>query len=354
MTAIPRLPSDITPAWLTATLHSAGVACDPVTRVDAERVGALVGITSVVLRVRPTYGGSSGPASLIAKLALPDSEVRERIRGMYEREICFYRELAHGLGALVPKCYLADQDGDGWFILLLEDLSYAREGDDDGGCGVDDIRCALAAAARLHADWWERPGLEDVPWLSLVGRVDLIRRNFAPALERFLTRFGRDVSSPLERVLDQLGQALASGRLDLPGPRTLIHGDLSAKNVFFVDAGATTRVVMFDWQLTAHAHAARDVARLINVSPPPDAWTRNAAGLLHFYREELAEAGVGGIPFESFLDSYRRESLRLMVAPVIVGGGIADPGPERVAIARRFLERAPVILESFDPGHYLA
>lgn len=97
MATIPRLPSDITPRWLTEKLNAAGVVCDPVTRLDTERIGALVGITSMVLRLRPTYaGGLPGPVPLIARLPLPDAEVWERIRALdiYDREIRFYRELA--------------------------------------------------------------------------------------------------------------------------------------------------------------------------------------------------------------------------------------------------------------------
>ena len=87
---------------------------------------------------------------------------------LYGREVRFYHDVAPRSAAWTPTVYHADIDGDD-FVLLLEDLSAHRLGDQVEGCSLEESRAGHGVArqaprvvlgrrrrpgARLHADVW--------------------------------------------------------------------------------------------------------------------------------------------------------------------------------------------------------
>src|SRR5207247_1558631 len=102
----------------------------------------------------PVYADGDGPASVVAKLAAADDTSRATgvQLGAYEREIRFYRELAPRIGGPLAGCLLSMYDpAEGWFTLVLEDVSPALQGDQIAGCSVDGASRALRGLAELHA-----------------------------------------------------------------------------------------------------------------------------------------------------------------------------------------------------------
>ena len=76
----------------------------------------------------------------------------------YEREVRFYKEIAPTVGIRTPRCYHADWDRDsGLFVLLLEDLAPAQQGDQIDGCTLEQAALALDELAKLHAPRWADP-----------------------------------------------------------------------------------------------------------------------------------------------------------------------------------------------------
>ena len=153
---------------LTAALHASG-ALDPsarVTAVDERAVGT--GQMGDCLRLALTYDRAvDAPASVVAKL--PSSNETSRATGMamrtYEVEVRFYQQLAADLPVRSPRCHHAEIDlGSGDFVLLLEDLAPAEQGDQVAGCTVEEARLVLAEAARLHAPRWGDGTLDRLDW----------------------------------------------------------------------------------------------------------------------------------------------------------------------------------------------
>jgi hypothetical protein len=352
---IPHAAGDLTPGWLTTVLRAAGVL-DAGRVVDVARtaIGADSGLTSEVVRLRPAYTGAEpgAPASLVAKLASADPEVRlrqHRVGGNPAREAAFYRELAATVPVRTPRClHAAVDEEDGWYALLLEDLGAARAGDDAGGCSTEDAAAALRAAARLHAAFWESPRLEGLNWLRRpAARRAEAGEGLRPVFARFVERLGAELSPSFVDLLGRIGEGMERGALRPTGPRTLVHGDFSPKNLFFLDGPAGPEPVVFDWALAAAASAARDLASLV-LGLSPEQVRSEADGLLQMYHADLGAAGVRDYPFPRLRDDYHRALLERALGAVGLAGGVSEPGPARMATARRMLERAQIALEGFD------
>src|SRR5947209_8757286 len=105
----------------------------------------------------------AGPSSLVAKLPSGDENSRAAAAAVraYEIEVNFYRHLQSGLQMRTPRCYYASLDLDtNDFVLLLEDISAGRQGDQLAGCTADRAAVAVAELPGLHAPHWGDPALE--------------------------------------------------------------------------------------------------------------------------------------------------------------------------------------------------
>ena len=145
---IPAARTDITDEWMSQAL---GV---DVAIVEEQRVGT--GQVGMCVRYR-LEGSEDAPARVVAKL--PSDDDVSRATGMamrnYEREVRFYNEIAPTVGIRTPRCYHADWDqASGLFVLLLEDLAPAQQGDQIEGCTLEEAALALDELAKLHAPRW--------------------------------------------------------------------------------------------------------------------------------------------------------------------------------------------------------
>ncbi|MEO7371122.1 MAG: hypothetical protein ABIZ69_09675, partial [Ilumatobacteraceae bacterium] len=127
-------PEGLTGSWLSSVLD-----CD-VSVAGSSRIGdGLVGM-NIRLEIR---GDGSLPSSLIAKLPSPDPASRTTGIALrnYEREVCFYEQVAPTVDIRVARCYHAEwhpETGD--FVLLMEDLAPAVPGDQVTGCDAVQAR----------------------------------------------------------------------------------------------------------------------------------------------------------------------------------------------------------------------
>ena len=70
----------------------------------------------------------------------------------YEVEVGFYNDVASTVDVRTPRCHLAAIDLETHdFVLLLDDLAPARQGDQLAGCDVDLAERVLDQAAAFHA-----------------------------------------------------------------------------------------------------------------------------------------------------------------------------------------------------------
>ncbi len=154
-------PEQITSHWLSSVFDA------DVELTDSARVGD--GLVGMNLRLSLGSRDPEVPPTVIAKLPSPDPTSRATGIALrnYEREVKFYAEIAPTVAIRVPRCFHGDwtaEDGD--FVLLLEDLAPAQQGDQIAGCDDDIARRSVLELARLHGPRWADPKLADYEFLS--------------------------------------------------------------------------------------------------------------------------------------------------------------------------------------------
>jgi len=381
--SIPERLDDLTPAWLTAALRESGelAATGEVTAVEREILGEGAGFLGDIARLTLSYAGGEGPPTVVAKLPKLANRAMGELLGAYERESCFYDELAADLPLSTPKMYYGDFDRDVaserqefalkladrtprflsgrvtqlglWvsgrkkrrYILLLEDIGDAVPGDQLTGISPERCATVLASIARMHAMFWNSPAVENRFWLIPLS-IDARIRNglFKDSQPVFQERFAHLIDDGFARALAWAREHGEEGarRLDREAPVTLAHCDLRLDNVAFRDGEA----LVFDWQLVRRGPAAYDVAYFLS-GACPDLTHEDEAELLRGYLGELENLGVHGYSLEALEQDYHLGLLTAM--QTLTATDIMDMGEGRgLQLMEAWYERLGARVKDID------
>lgn len=344
---IPTDPGALTPSWLTATLRAHGHAAD-VDSVTVTPVGSgqMAGSYRLLLRYRDE---PRLPETMVAKLAIGSEDHRRFGAGAFRNEVRFYRDLAATLRAPVPGCYAAVVSESGSeFVLLLDDLAPAVQGDQIGGCTAEQARAVAVAAAGLHGPRWCDDTLLRVPGLSLptVEDRDLMESVLAPMADAFVERFD-DRLTDLERAAVAWLVASAGEWLIAPVRHfALLHGDLRVDNVMFAPDGTVT---LLDWQTITPGQPLRDIAFLLATSLTIEDRRAHERAIVADYHRELTVHGVTGYSAQQCWADYVSS---LIHAPLIVvfGCGAAAPTARGDQMFHTMLTRSAAAIDDLVPG----
>ena len=322
-------PEGVTPAWLTEALRASGAL--PEGRV-AGFTAATVGTGQVGHNVRFALEleGAPGaaPRSVVGKFASRDPVSRATgvAQGNYLREVRFYQELARTVDIRTPRCFFADIDpASSRFVLLMEDLAPACQGDQIRGCTVEDAALALRELAALHAPRYADPALARLDWLQRrtpegAMLVEALYRSVWPG---FLQRFGHALDADAVALMERLGSSLAAWMLSPSGPLTITHGDYRLDNMLFGTAEGGYPLAVVDWQTPSLGFALADASYFLGAGLLPETRRANERDLLREYHRELSARGVRDLSFERCFEDYRRFSfsgvVMAVVASMIVG-----------------------------------
>ncbi len=323
--------ADLTPAWCSAALGTR------VTHVDVEPVGT--GQVADTFRLRLGYDDPSGrPPTLVAKVpaAAETSRIAARLTRTYEVEASFYRDLAPGLPVRAPACHHAAHDPDGdSYVVLLEDVAPAEQGDQMRGCTVDEIAAAVDEMALLHAPRWGDESLLAIDWLHRAqgdwaeNTMALIGMAIPTFRDRYRDRLDADANGLIDRFLP-----LVAARLrDRPAPLTIVHGDFRADNLLF----GGDRVVVVDWQTVATGPGPADLSYLLGASLTTEDRRRHEDELVDRYVERLGEQGVT-VERSAVWQGYRRHAVGGVIMAIVASFLVerTDRGDEMfVTMARR-------------------
>ncbi len=108
--------------------------------------------------------------------------------GLYEREVCFYRDIAPRLHGPVAPCYHAAFDAaSGIFDVLLGDATPAVVGDEIRGATTAQAHIAVTELARLQGPLLGDATLADAAWLNRDAPINqaLIAALFAGFVDRY-------------------------------------------------------------------------------------------------------------------------------------------------------------------------
>lgn len=299
-------PQAITSSWLQDRLYAAGID-GVLSSIAISPVGT--GQLGDTVRILPTYASGSGPQSIIGKFAAASADSRSIAAAwrLYEREVGFYNRLAATARIAVPRCYAAELDEDGSFVLLMEDCAPARVGDQIAGLEPDLAHETMRQAARLHAAFWNCGERPEFAWLETGNMAqpfytaDILRG----AWPAFRDRYGDVLTPDMGRVCDRLAERYEAYIAPLARPRCVTHNDYRPDNMLFMPDGGLTVV---DWQSAALGFNAVDVAYLIGGAFSPAARRVAEAGLLATYHRELEAQGVEGYTVADLEADYRHFS----------------------------------------------
>jgi hypothetical protein len=267
MTDFPTRPDAMTPAWLGARLGAPAGALRGWTSA-AVGTGQMCDSFRLHLDWAEAASGlpAGQPASVIAKCPSHDAASRHvaALTGTYVKEVAWYRELAGRATVSAPRCYHADiAANDVDFILILEDLAPARQGDQLAGMDLAALAPCINEAAKLHAMLWNSPELDGFTWLKR-DNADIVRALFpqlyAGFRERYAGRLAGDVLDLGADIVAHLDQWLAR----TPAARTIVHGDLRIDNILFSEG--RERCWLVDWQTLGIGSGASDLAYLVGTS----------------------------------------------------------------------------------------
>jgi aminoglycoside/choline kinase family phosphotransferase len=296
---------------LTAALQAAGTLPPDVrvTSVDQQAVGT--GQMGDCLRLALGYSADvDAPASIVAKL--PSSDETSRATGMamrtYEVEVRFYQQLADRLPVRAPVCHHAEIDlATGDFVLLLEDLAPAVQGDQVAGCSVDEAALVIEEAAKLHAPLWGAAELDGLDWAVRWSQEsqDGLQAMLTVLWPNFVERYG----DQLDDDVVEMGYRFIAG---LPGyygyrpqPHTVIHNDFRLDNLLLGTPAGGPPVAVVDWQTVGVGPGALDVSYFLGAGLSVDDRRAHEEALVRQYHEALLAAGVEGYDADRCWADYR-------------------------------------------------
>lgn len=294
------------------------------------------GVSGDLVRLRLADGSTR-----IAKRPASDPAVRERQTklGMYEREARFYRELAPRVPVRTPHCYYASDD-----LLVLEDLAPAVAGTFPAGLTDARVEAVIDAFVAMHGEWADREELSELSWLWRVEptEADRWQTNLEDRLPRFVDRHRLALTDEDVVVAEMVTERLSSLMLTAAAlPSTLCHGDPGPPNLMFAPASAEPFFV--DWQLAAGRPGPLDLAWLLVLGVPVEAYQHRCVAWLDRYR------GALGLDPHEFDRAYSLGVALAARAPIWMGGAPETERSKHVdAYAAATISRVFAALRNHD------
>ncbi len=310
--------------------------------------------------------------SVVIKIPKKENRGFGELLGVYEREIMFYREFGMSKSLQVPKSYYSEFDRDKgsenqakiiallnrlplfmvrWvnsvstkiaasksrrYILVIEDLSFMKPGDQVAGLGLKGCNQVLTGIAKMHRHYWKNKALTKHFWLL---KLDIDHRLRFTVFSDHVEEFRKTITKSLWPHLDALKSCGPNFIKDFfaSAPPTLIHCDLRLDNVLF-DGNSCTYI---DWQLVRSGPAAYDVAYFISSALKTEATKEEIDLILGVYHRAL---NVDDYTYEELQADYAR-GLRMVLLNLTHTGGVELGDNRGKKMMDIWLERLSIRLE---------
>jgi hypothetical protein len=312
--AVPSSVGEVTGAWLAIAL-----AEDSRFRgarwpdIETTQIGQGFGLDGTLLQVR--VPGSFTP-SLIVKLADWSTT---------HNEPHFYRLIAPEMPGRLPVCYGSDDDESGRFVLLLEDLSAATQGDCLVGASEVQTDALVSIVAKYHARFWGATDPVVADRNRFVFDPQASIDDFDGHCERFIHRFSEEAGPDVDALLAELPRrAAAASELFATAVPTFVHTDLHLDNVLFLG----DEPVILDWPGAALGPGAIDLGRVMIEGMTLEQRRRRQPKLVALYRDVLVSEGVA-TPSMPEMNEQLAAVCAWMCWWTIGWAGSEDPGLDR-------------------------
>ncbi len=358
MTRLPTSSAEISPEWLTERLRAAGTidSTTVVSSIERDLMGAGIGFMGEVGRIKVSYAGGVGPATMICKIPTQDPTIRGMLAAakVFEREARFYADVAPALDVVPEALGIASDLEHDDHVLILEDLGHLRVGDQAAGVNLEDARATMIAAARLHARFWQNDDLESIDWMPMANSdgMKIGREVYKASLPGFLQVFAHAIDADMVSVMERYGDNVHQ-LLDRIAqmPNTVVHFDFRLDNLFFDDSNQN--VWMIDFQTSSKGGGAYDIGYFMSQSVPIDVRRAHEDSLLHTYHDELVRLGVKGYSFDQFFQDYRVGVLYGWIIPVYAVGTLDSSSERAMALWTEVIKRAQAAMRDHEVADFL-
>jgi len=355
MISIPASINDLTAEWFSSILRLARNT-NTVQSVDLQRLGESDSLSGYVYRANLSYTNNTkdNPKSLIVKLPRPRNLRTSSLQQAYEREVRFYQKLAPTININVPKLIYSDIENEtGDYVLVLEDFPALLTRSIEAGATSEQAFELFNLMAKLHAQYWNSSKLAEFEFLNrLASFIERFNNNFPQYLPIFLSRFSNYLQSEemaIFKVLPESFKTVVEPLLD--APQTLVHNDISMKNILIQYSSEVPTFVLIDWAMVGQGPGVRDVSFFIETSIPHPMRSEHEKSFLGYYWQRLRGEGVTEYSFDQLMDDYCRSVILDLGRMVTVGGQkVISPAAEfnvRVEIRGRTGSAKELDLHSF-------
>ena len=363
---LPAGIKEITIDWLNSALHTNGFLKQGTNIVSAEThpMGVGEGFQSDMARISVEYNrdDASLPLTMVAKLptTYEAANYAAMLFNTYEREIRFYKELAHRSPIRTPKLIYGNFDAEAKrYVLILQDCANYAQIDQLKGLTETQLRQTIVKIADFHAYWWNSRELVKISWMPGP------RSQAAFALVGFY-RGCWDMAVNVPEFLNTLPPGGKEGGLQIyeyfqwmvedaaPDDNlTITHFDFRGDNLFFDESNRQDPVVVFDWQVASIYRGPVDVAYLISGSVAPELRRRAEREMLNMYYKRLQSRGVRSYTFEDCLYDYLGGILVYAYIPVLAYSRLDMSSERGKELAKIATQRHFSAIVDHDATRYL-
>ncbi len=338
----PRTLGDVTAEWLSSALGTT------VADLRLQPIAAGEGFMGQLARA--TFESPDRRRTVIVKLPTddPGGQFVGQMMRVWEREHCFYRDVAPHLNIRVPNAFVNVAEPP---CLVLEDLAPLVAGDHVAGATLDQAERAIDVLARHHAHWFEHPMLADFDWMP--GLDDPSMQTLAPTFEigwpAFLERYESELPTRClrwcERFVEGIPTWIATHYED---PITITHGDFRLDNIFF----GPGEVALIDWQMAMRAPGQADLVYFCANNLSPQMRRTHEDALIRRYVDGVHAGGVP--PTAVTLEGVRQGYLEGLVFYAMTFGAsllTINPANERgAALFDALVRRTFAAVDDLDAG----
>lgn len=312
--------------WLLKTLadHPCFIR-DPIRTVELSDLGDGLGQLSALSLAELTCA-SGRRVQLVIKLHAPVPEMHQVALkyGHYDNEVKFYAEMAQRVPMRTPEVYVSAMDPvENRVVIVMEGFGAWHSPDQLVGVTAEEASIAVGALAGLAATFWDKPPLDEFPWLRGPDSPAYasLPQDYAACLPQALERFESIWPEGSARSLERIAQGYGALReAILKRTQVLSHWDYRVENLFFKPDG---ELAVIDWQLMCLDSPANDLAYLLGTNVETALRRKIEAGMMALYLNQLRQHGVLGYGEADLMTDYRLALLSVSVI-TIIGGANAD------------------------------
>ncbi len=290
-------PEKMDSAWFAERLAENGFPDEQVASVARQQIGT--GQIGTCFRFELTFANETpaAPRTFVGKF--PSDDPISRATGVqlrnYYREVQFYRHLADRLSISLPQIYFDAIEGEGpEFVLLMEDMAPAEQGDQLGGCSVEVARAAVLELVGLQAPSWCDESLKEYDWLYARQEGEVTTGSlYQQLVPGFLDRFGHRLEDDEKAIIARVGD-YPDCPLFKPSemPFCLEHVDYRLDNMLIDAHQSPLKVTVVDWQSLRLGPPMNDVAYFLGAGLLPEVRREAEKEIVRDYHAALNAAGV--------------------------------------------------------------